>query len=140
MRGKLSVEIVTQEGVPYQGEVEGVVAPGVGGYFGVLPRHAPLIAELGVGDLRLREGAEWEHFALAGGIFHVRDGVAVVLADAVEAAEEIDVQRAQEAHGRAIHRLRLAKGGPDVDVERAKAALMRALNRLRIAGAKPIDT
>ena len=49
MHTKLAVEIVTHEGVAYQGEVDGLVAPGVDGYLGLLPRHAPLIAELGIG-------------------------------------------------------------------------------------------
>ena len=130
MHTKLSVEIVTHEGVAYQGEADGLVAPGVDGYFGLLPRHAPMIAELGVGDLRLRHGAQWEHFALAGGILHVRDGAVVIMADTIEHATQIDVERARASAERA--RQRLASRPPDVDLRRAELAMLRALNRLRV--------
>jgi len=130
MRTKLSIEIVTHEGVMYQGEADGLVAPGTDGYFGLLPRHAPLIAELGVGDLRLRHGDKWEHFALAGGILHVRDGEVVIMADTIEKAEEIDFDRARAAIERA--RDRLASRTPDTDLRRAELSLLRAVNRLRV--------
>lgn len=131
MRTKLSVEIVVHDGIAYQGEADSVVAPGVDGYFGLLPRHAPMIAELGVGDLRLRHGTQWEHFSVAGGILHIRDGVVLVMADTVEKATEIDIDRARAAAERA--RQRLAARTADVDLRRAEAALVRALNRLRVA-------
>ena len=44
MSGRLHVEIVTQDGAVFEGDAEGIVASGLDGYFGVLPRHAPLIA------------------------------------------------------------------------------------------------
>lgn len=131
MRTKLSVEIVTHEGVAYQGEADGVVAPGVDGYFGMLPRHAPMIAELGIGDLRVRHGTEWQHFALAGGILHIRDGAVVIMADTIEKADEIDIERARAAAERA--RQRLASRAADTDLRRAEISLVRALNRLRVA-------
>ena len=130
MRTKLSVEIVTHEGVAYQGEADGLVAPGTDGYFGLLPRHAPLIAELGVGDLRLRHKDQWEHFALAGGILHVRDGEVVIMADTIEKADAIDVDRARGAADRA--RERLTTRTPDTDLRRAELSLLRAVNRLRV--------
>lgn len=132
MRTKLSIEIVTHEGVAYKGEADGLVAPGSDGYLGLLPRHAPLIAELGVGDLRLRRKDEWEHFALAGGILHMRDGEVVIMADTIEKATEIDIARARAALDRAKERL--AHHDPELDLHRAELALLRAINRLRIAG------
>lgn len=132
--GKLRVEIVTQHGVVYRGEADGLVAPGVEGYFGVLPRHAPMIAELGVGEVRVRHGATWDRYALSSGVIHVRDREAVVMAEAVEPAEGIDVGRAREALARARERLRTGRRAPDVDVHRAQLALARAINRLKVAG------
>lgn len=130
MRTKLSIEIVTHDGIAYQSEADGLVAPGVDGYFGLLPRHAPMIAELGIGDLRVRHGTEWEHFALAGGILHIRDGNVVIMADTIEKAAEIDLDRARAAAERA--RQRLTTRAPDVDLRRAEIALVRAMNRLRV--------
>lgn len=132
MAKHLSVEIVTHDGVVFSGDADGLVAPGLDGYFGMLPNHAPLIAELGIGDLRLRHGQKWEHFAISGGILHLRDGQALVMADAAEAATAIDIQRAEEAAERARQRL-AQRGSAGIDVTRAEIALTRALNRLRVA-------
>ncbi|MEN6304147.1 MAG: ATP synthase F1 subunit epsilon, partial [Armatimonadia bacterium] len=99
------MEIVTPEGPIYTGEVDGLVAPGINGYFGLLPNHAPLIAELGIGDLRLRQGTEWQHFAVAGGMLHIRDGKVTIIGDAVERAADIDIKRAEQAAERARERL-----------------------------------
>ena len=139
MADQLAVEIVTQQGLVYQGTVDSLVAPGVSGYFGTLPHHAPLIAELGVGELRLRTGTEWQQFALSGGIFHLAERRAVVMADAVEPVAGIDVARAREALRRARERLKESHQDPHIDVTRAQLALVRALNRLRVAGAPSID-
>lgn len=108
------------------------MAPGAEGYFGVLSRHAPMVAELRVGELDLvDEHGQRRVFAVAGGILEVqRDGV-IVLADAVEAAQDIDVARATAARSRAEERLR--SRASDVDPARAQAALQRALNRLRVS-------
>ena len=139
MADRLHVEIVTQEGVVYEGQVDSLVAPGVSGYFGTLPHHAPLIAELTVGELRLREAEGWQQFAISGGIFHLAERRAIVMADAVEPVAGIDVERARAALRRARERLQPGRRPPNLDVGRAQLALARALNRLRVAGAPAID-
>ncbi|MCX7597813.1 MAG: ATP synthase F1 subunit epsilon, partial [Armatimonadetes bacterium] len=111
-------------------------APGTEGSFGVLARHAPMVAELGVGELcvRLADGVQECLMACSGGLLEVKaDGQVVVLAQAVELAEEIDVARAEAAAERARQRLAAAGHAPSLDVDRARAALARALNRLRVA-------
>jgi F-type H+-transporting ATPase subunit epsilon len=55
----------------------------------------------------------------------------ILLADAVERPEEIDVARAQAAKERAEKRL--VERTPDIDIDRARLALLRALNRLKVA-------
>lgn len=133
MRKTLTVEMVTPEGVVFAGEVDGLIAPGVDGYFGLLPNHAPIVAELGIGDLRARQGTKWQHFAVSGGILHLREGEVTVIGDAVERATDIDVERARTAADRA--RERLARHAElDIDPIRAELALMRAVNRMRVAG------
>ncbi|MEN6547494.1 MAG: F0F1 ATP synthase subunit epsilon [Armatimonadia bacterium] len=133
MHKQLHVEIVTPEGPIYTGEVDGLVAPGINGYFGLLPNHAPLIAELGIGDLRLRQGTEWQHYAVAGGMLHIRDGKVTIIGDAVERAADIDIERAEQAAERARERL-ARRLELEVDPVRAEIALVRALNRLKVAG------
>ena len=64
---------------------------------GVLPHHAPLLATLGVGELRIRKGGEEESFAIVGGFVQVRPDKVVVMAETADMASEIDLEKAQEA-------------------------------------------
>ena len=127
-------QLVTQQGVLFDGEAEAVLMPGVEGYFGVLAHHAPLIAELGIGDVvaSLPDGRS-QHFSVAGGVCEVRDNKVVLLIEVGEVAEEIDVERAQAAAERARQRLAGEGREEDVDLVRAQVALGRALNRLSVS-------
>ncbi len=132
--------IVKRDGPVYDGRASHVRAPGVEGYFGVLARHAPMVAELGVGEIEVRppegEGG-LQAFACSGGILQVQpDGKVVILADAAEPATEIDLGRAKAAAERARERLAQAKRDLDIDGDRARGALMRAINRLKIGKRK----
>ena len=128
---RYELAIYTEEKTVFEGEVEALVAPGAEGYLGVWANHAPLLTPLGPGDLQVRFSAqETKHFAVSGGFLEVAGNRAVILADAVEDPEEIDVERAKAARDRAEKRL--SNPEPDMDVERARAALMRALNRIRV--------
>jgi F-type H+-transporting ATPase subunit epsilon len=90
------------------------------------------------GELIFRRGSEESAFAISGGFMEVHRDHVVVLADAAEAAEEIDVERAQAARMRAEERLRQAReqGLGDLDLVRARAALQRSLLRLRVVERK----
>lgn len=128
----LRLDIVTAERSVYSEEVDMVIAPGVEGQLGILPHHVPLMTMLQAGELRIKKGGQEESLAISGGFLEVRPDRVVVLADAAERAEEIDVARAEEAKRRAQERL-AAKYAPGVDVARAEAALRRALARLKVA-------
>jgi F-type H+-transporting ATPase subunit epsilon len=130
------LQIVTPERVLIDGPATSVVAPGVTGSFGVLAGHAPLVAELAVGELRYRDEDGAEHFmALHGGFLQVTGDRTTVLADAAERPEEIDVERARRAQERAREeQRRLAERYNAQDEARIRASLERALNRLRMAG------
>ena len=128
----LKIEIVTAERTVLEDEAEMVVAPGVEGQLGLLPRHAPLITALAPGEIRLKKaGGEETSIAVTGGFLEIRDNKVTVLADAAERAEEIDVARAEEAMKRAQERL--ANRGKDIDLERALRAMQRAQVRVKIA-------
>src|SRR5260370_2309788 len=81
--------------------------PGEGWYLGVLPGHAPLITELGIGELSYHDpgGKESAHLAIVRGFAEVLSDRVTVLADTAERAEEIDLQRAKDALSRAGHLL-----------------------------------
>lgn len=128
----LKVEIVTAERVVYSQEgVDEVVAPGVQGEFAVLPRHAAFLTQLEPGELRIIKGGEEEAMAITGGFFEVFNDRVVVLADAAERVEEIDIARAEAARRRAEEALRERK--ELVDLAAAEASLRRALARLKVA-------
>lgn len=126
------LEVVAPDRIAYASDVTSVVVPGVEGYLGVLAHHAPLLAELTVGAIKVATGeGETLHMAIGGGFLEVMPDRTVILADSVERAEEIDVDRAEAARRRAEARLR--ERPPEVDVERAEVALKRALNRIHVA-------
>lgn len=132
MSGELQLEVVTPERVVLRTRAEFVALPGLAGEFGVLRNHAPLIAGLGVGVLRY--GAwqgEKRRLFISGGCAEVSDNRVVVMANAAETAEEIDIARARAAKERAERRLR--HRAENIDLHRAELALQRALHRLRAA-------
>jgi F-type H+-transporting ATPase subunit epsilon len=128
-----TLDIVTLKKVAFSEGIKSVNAPGTEGYFSILVNHTPFVSSLKPGVIRVtRENGETLTFSSSGG-FLMTDGKKVILlADAVERPEEIDVARAQSAKERAEKRL--AERTPDVDFDRAKAALLRAINRLKVAG------
>ncbi len=130
---RLTLEIATPMRLAVAETVDEVVAPGVQGYFGVLPGHAPFLTTLGTGEIMYRVGRDERHLAVAGGFAEVRNDKVIVLADTAERPEEIDRDRAARARERAERRLS-ARSPEDVDFARASAALARALARLQVAG------
>ena len=128
----LSVEIVTVERtVLTQDGIDEVIAPGIEGELAVLPQHAAFMTMLKPGELILKRGNDEIPFSVTGGFFEVLDDKVIVLADAAERADEIDIARAEEARERA--RLAIERRESTVDIAAAQAALQRALIRLRVA-------
>ncbi|HKF53259.1 MAG TPA: F0F1 ATP synthase subunit epsilon [Candidatus Acidoferrales bacterium] len=129
----LELEIVTPEKHMLDEAVDYVEVPGQEGYMGILPGHAPLLSELGMGTLSYRKGSDVQYFAALGGFVEVLPGRVIILADACERTGEIDVERARAALERA--RAELTKAGSG-DKNRADEALAmnRAQARIDAAG------
>ncbi|MGH2363541.1 MAG: F0F1 ATP synthase subunit epsilon [Chloroflexota bacterium] len=127
----LKVEVVTVERLVLTDTADMVIAPSAAGVVGILPRHAPMIASLNPGELRLKRGTDEVALAVAGGILQVEPDKVIVLADAAERPEEIDQARAQQAVERA--RASLAEPRDAEQHAAAQAALARGLARLRVA-------
>ena len=125
----IKLEIVTPEKMVYSDNVSAVLAWGVEGQLGILPHHAPLMTMLEPGDLLIRKDNEEEYLTISGGFLEVRPDKVVVLADACERAEEIDVARAEAAKQRAQEALKTAT--TRIEAAEAQAALLRSLARLK---------
>ena len=124
----MMLEITTVERQVYGEEVDMVIAPGVDGQLGILPRHAPLMTMLQPGELTIRKGGSDTYFTVTGGFMEVLGDRVIILADACEHSEEINEERAQEAMRRAQERI--ASRPAEMQMERALASLRRAQARL----------
>jgi F-type H+-transporting ATPase subunit epsilon len=130
----LQVELVSPERTLYSGPAEVVVARTVGGGdIAFMAGHAPFLGALQVAGLQVHEaGGEVEHVAVHGGFVEVSDDRVTILSDTAEVAEDIDVERAREAHERAR---KATEESEDVVVE---ASLRRAHVRLTVVGHAPL--
>lgn len=125
---QLTLEVAVPERLLVRETVKQVQIPGEGGYFGVLPGHAPLMSKLGIGVLSFQDGSRMRYMSVHGGVVEVLPDHVRVLADAAEWAEEIDIERAEKARRRANDLLR--RHDMEIDVERAVKAVERAQARL----------
>jgi F-type H+-transporting ATPase subunit epsilon len=135
--------IVTPERQFLRERVVEVVMPGAEGELGVLPGHAPLMTELGIGELTYRgaSGNPSGVLAIIQGFAEVLGDRVTVLAETAERAAEIDLARAEAAKARAEQRL--AAGDTNIDWDRAFIALQRAVIRIQVARkyrGSPVET
>ena len=132
MAGTFPLDIVTPERTVLSESAVSLQSPAVDGSLGILAGHAPLLAELGVGDCLVRTAGGGErHLAIAGGFVEVSRERVTVLADTAEFEDEIDVNRAEAALARAHELFNNLDASSDRD--QANLALRRAQNRLKIA-------
>jgi F-type H+-transporting ATPase subunit epsilon len=125
--------VVTPERQLLRETVVEVAIPGREGALGVLPGHAPLMTELGIGELSYRTATSSQPISLSvvSGFAEVLSDRVTVLAETAERAEEIDLSRAEAAKARAEKRL--TSGDTNIDWDRAGVALQRALIRIQVA-------
>jgi F-type H+-transporting ATPase subunit epsilon len=126
--------IVTPERQLLRETVVEVTLPGADGQLGVLPGHAPLITELGIGELtyQINGSGASAPVAIISGFAEVLGDRVTVLAETAERPEEIDLARAEEAKKRAEQRLAAAASDPNIDWARAAIALQRSLIRIQV--------
>lgn len=125
------LEIITPTATTFKGEIIHVRAPGVDGDFGVLADHAPMMAGLRPGRVRIEDPDEAFDFVITGGFFEVHSSRAVILAEECMKREDINLERVLQARDRALKMLSEAK--TTEEQEEARAALSKAVAILQFA-------
>ena len=133
MAEKMKLEIITPYSKVLDMEVDEVTATGKIGEFGVLPGHAPFLTSLRIGELAYKNNGITAHLALNWGYFEIQDDRIIVLVETAEASDEIDLERAKAALGRAEEALKKLTA-EDKQFKVYEAALERALIRVQVAG------
>jgi F-type H+-transporting ATPase subunit epsilon len=136
---KYQLRVVSVERSLFEGDVEFMIANGADGELGVLARHAPLMTILKPGPLRIQEtyGGEEQVLFVGGGFLEVLPERVTVLADVAEHADEISVERAEEARRRAQEKL--AGTLTAAEETEFQNALAQAEARLRLARARRVQ-
>jgi F-type H+-transporting ATPase subunit epsilon len=134
MADTFQLEIVTPTKLLVKEAAEEAQIPGLDGYLGILPGHAPLITELAVGAITYKAGGAEHTLSVAWGFAEVLPDKLTILAEAAERPQEIDTARAQKAKERAEELLK--SNDPKVDYTLAQDALQRAETRLNVAKEK----
>lgn len=128
------LKVVTAERSFFDGEAERIVVRTTEGDVGILPKHVPYVAALGIGGLTIFTGGSSRVAAVSGGFVEVSAAGTTVLARTCEWADEIDINRAREAAERAKALLHQQISEHEHDI--ADVKLKKAINRIRIAGDK----
>ena len=129
------LSVVTPDGAAFEGEAEMVIVPGAAGEIGVLARHAPLVAMLKAGEIRVKAGNDWQSFAAGPGYFKVQQDRAIALVDDAVRAEEIDIDEARREAEEARAALERADAGDEeIDRWHIEQRLRHAENKIAVAG------
>ena len=131
MAATFELEIATPERLLVHTRCSEAQIPTERGYVGILPGHAALLGQLGIGELTYVSEGKKRHLVIQGGFLEVVHDHVRVLADKAERPDEIDAKRAEAAMKRAADRLSRPDVG--VDVARALNAMRRAQARLEAA-------
>jgi len=131
------LSLVTPDGTVFDGEAQMLVVPGAAGEIGVLARHAPLVAMLKAGEIRVKAGNEWQSFAAGPGFFKVQRDRAIVLVDDAVKAEDIDIEAARREVEEARELLERAEAGEEgIDRWLAEERVRHAQNKIDVAGGR----
>jgi F-type H+-transporting ATPase subunit epsilon len=128
----IELQIVTPARHILQESVQAVEIPGKEGYLGILPGHAPLLTELGIGILSYRKDSATRYLTVVHGYAEVLPDRVIILAELSERAEEIDLAQSRAAHERAQEEL-TKTGSGDPEWQRASLAFEIALVRVQAA-------
>ena len=126
----VNLEILTPFGIYLKDKVDLINIPSSKSVLGILPNHAPLVADILLGSIEIISNNKREYYATTGGVIYVKKDKVVLLVDTIEKGDEIDLARAIASKNRAEDRL--SSSDANIDIKRARASLARAINRIKI--------
>ena len=130
MANKLHLEVISPDQIFWDDEVETAVVRTIEGDVGLMNDHLPMVSPLAVGRIKIVKNGKPRDASCAEGVVKVREDHALIITEAVEWIDEIDIERARKAKERAEKRLAAKKN--DVDLDRANIAMTKALNRIKL--------
>lgn len=128
------IEIVTPDGLIYDGQAESVLVRTPEGDVEILANHTDYLATLATGRARLVINGEKRFASVNGGFLSVKGGEVKLVAITFEFADQIDIKRAELAKEKAEEYIKSAKNDEQIDI--AKSKLLRAMSRIKVAGLK----
>lgn len=130
---KFLLEITTPYGKYLSKDIDFLEVSSTKGMLGILPNHSPLISDVLLGAIKIRNDGVELLYATSGGLLKVENNKVYLLLNSIELVEDISIARAEDAKKRALQRIEEAKTNDKIDIARAQAALSRAINRLKLA-------
>lgn len=131
MMATFHLRVLTAEKSFFEGDIERCIVRTATGDAGILPNHTPYLAPLGIGGLTIYQDGKQRLAAVAHGFLEVGGNQMTIIARTCEWADEIDLNRAEEARRQAEEVLHTQASTKEMDVAQVK--LKKAINRIRIA-------
>jgi F-type H+-transporting ATPase subunit epsilon len=125
------LELLAADRPFYVGDCEHLIYPSPDGLMGILPGHESLVTIVAPGEIKYKVDGEWRYCAISEGFAKIHRDYVLILGDAIELPDEIDIRRATEAAERAKERMRQKQS--ILQYYHTQAALNRAMNRLKIS-------
>ncbi len=130
---KINVKIVTPEKTILKGEYDQITLPTSAGELGILANHAPLVSTIKPGEIRLINEGHTSYLAISKGFLEVRHNSEIILlADTAEPAEQIDLQKAEDAKKRAEQIIKQKDYADDADYAKMQAIIEKEMARLKV--------
>lgn len=127
---QFNLEIVTPLKTAYKERVNMIIVRTVTGDMGILPKHAPLVTELAVGEMVIKRDGEEQKYFISGGFMEVSKEKVIILADKAMKAEDINVE--EEIKNKAVMEARIAKLNEDKEIIMLQKELQETLTKIRI--------
>jgi len=121
--------LVTPTGEQIIDAVNYVRCPGLDGAFGVMAGHRNAMMALGIGEIKVTSGDAESYYATSGGFVEISPEKLYILAETIEASDEINLDRANDS----LERGQKRRQERNFDNNRADISIKRAINRVQVS-------